>query len=207
MENLTRRAFVVSTAGITTVLAGCVAAPGSDGTPSTASDTATVTQTPAEYDIPTPRRDDCRAVSLPRPTPTDEGLEPKAYPPYPDSLTKESAAGFTSQFERAYQYNDFLIRFGDKGYDDVFVTGGVPDWTMRERGEGYIVGVNVQVKTHVDDTPTGTKTPAPSGTFPTSAWYYLTDRFALRNEVGVADLVEGRDQPTFDEPTTIVCTD
>jgi hypothetical protein len=125
---------------------------------------------------------------MPRPTPTDEGLEPLAYPDVPGSLTAETAREFAAAFERAYQHNRFLAEGFIGGTDTVVVDAGVPDGFVIEDGDGYLVGVNATIATEDNRRPAveGTVTPtqAPSYDHEFAAWYRLTSRRVRRKDAG-----------------------
>lgn len=193
-------------AGVCVSVAGCA---GSDTSPrSTSTDlesesgTPPPTSSPVPFETPVPG--ECETIDLPTPDPSPEGLLPKQYPDLPERLTADTAEEFAAGFERAYQFNTFLAKYSNNGYESAFVEGGVPDWAIFERGEGYIVGANVVVQFEDTNPPSESATPAPSGYFEYSSWYYVTKRFALREERSEGDLIEG-DTPTVEFPRTVAC--
>ncbi|WP_435196016.1 hypothetical protein [Natronomonas sp. EA1] len=187
----TRRDALAGVAAGITALAGCTQ--GRIGSGATG------------YDITTPSSEDCGELSVPEPTATDSGLEPKPYPSIPSQLSPPSVDAFVTEFERAYRHNEFLPQADRSGYDTVLTEGGVPDWAVFEDGTGYAVGVNVTLK-YGDNETTPPATQAPFGTAPKRAWYYVTPRFAVRDEAGDGDLSTG-DEPRFDDPVLVACSD
>lgn len=169
------------------------------GTPSSPPSTTTARSLP--YDAPPPG--ECRALDPPVPTPTAEGLEPQEYPTYPASITEEAARSFASEYERVYQFNSFVAEDFIRGTDDILIVHGVPNWAMREEDRGFVVGVDGRLSSGDLQQPEDwTGTPAPHLDAPFGAWYYLTDRFALRNEVRT---LEGSQSPNLESASTIVC--
>lgn len=191
MYSISRRKFLVITS---TGLAGC------------ADSQQTRQHTNTNPSVKTPPEGECREGSLPVPTPTPEGLQPKSYPNHPSSVTRNSTQEFVHSFERALQYNQFLVKFGGAGYEEAFVATGIPEWALFERPNGYACGVRSQIKFDDTDTPSPPKTGAPSGTSRTVAWYYLTDRFALRNDTRENQLVKGSD-PQLEGGEIILCAE
>ncbi len=142
------------------------------------------------------------------PTPTEEGLQPRGYPSYPRTLDKESAERFAEEYEEAYQHNYFIAEEFSPGTDSVGATGGAD--RIIEDGGDYFVGVNGTINTADEKQPeyteTSTPEPVPSGTLPYAAWYYLTDRFALRKEVEADGMgFDESDSPDLEGATVIVC--
>jgi len=206
-----RRLLRLGVLGLGSALAGCSGAgsgdspntdDGSTGNTTSPGPTATDTATPP-FAGETPAPGECDAVDRPTPTPTAEGLEPMAYPDYPDSLTAEAAESFVDAYERAHRHNEFLADEFVRGTDEVTIEGGVPTGMVTEYENGYVVGFDGTMYTSDNRQPeTSTATQAPAGNFPVGAWYYLTDRFALRN--GVQSLEEA-ESPEFGMATTVVC--
>jgi hypothetical protein len=155
----------------------------------------------------TPVPGECTAATPPQPTPTEGGLDPKPYPPYPEPLTADTADDFARTYEYVYQYN--LLLAEGPGYDEIDVSVRSPDWATFDTEPGFIVGVTGEIQFADTNTATPPSTQLPYGTSPVSAWYYLTDRFALRDEYRSGSL-EKDDYPydwTIREATTIVCTE
>ncbi|PSP79710.1 hypothetical protein BRC81_04200 [Halobacteriales archaeon QS_1_68_20] len=193
-RSLFRRGIPVALAG----LAGCL-----DGATGPNDKTAT-----DERSFDTPAPGECEQVSRPQPTPTNEGLQPRKYPSYPQSLDKDAAKQFAEEYERVYQHNYYVAEEFIHGIDDISTGAGVAR-AVEDAGE-YFVGVNGRIDTADLEQPegTGTSTPSPAATSSSSfaAWYYLTDRFALRREVsgGRPDIDEG-DDPNLQGATVVVC--
>lgn len=135
--------------------------------------------TPAEgVAVTTPAIDECEAAPPPNPTPSDEGVVPRAYPPYPADLTAESAVTFATEYERAYRHNEILAG-GAGGTDTILVSTGVPSGFLVERPDGFLVGVTATVDTEDNRTPAG-GTAAPSYSDEFASWYLLTGGLGLR---------------------------
>lgn len=148
-------------------------------------------------------------MELPRPTPTAEGLEPRAYPDAPESLAAETAREFAADFERASRYNRFLAEGFVGGTDTVIVNAGVPDGFLMEDGDGYLAGVNATIATEDNRRPTTTATvtptQAPSYDDEFAAWYHLTPRRVRRKEAGT-DLSGTPGEVDVSDMTTVRCT-
>lgn len=154
-------------------------------------------------EVETPVPGECEATPWPMPTPTAEGLQPRTYPAYPESSTAATAEQFAMDFERAYRHNAFLAEGFLPGTDDMTTSTDVPYWAVIERPRGYIVGVTGELRTGDTQQPANvTGTPASFTGAPFAAWYYLTDRFALRKPV---ERIEEGDPPDLNGAITIVC--
>ncbi|PSP79711.1 hypothetical protein BRC81_04205 [Halobacteriales archaeon QS_1_68_20] len=158
------------------------------------------------FDTPAPG--ECEQARRPKPTPTEEGLQPQEYPSYPSSLDKDAAERFAEEYEEAYQHNHYVAAEFRVGIDDVLVSGGAAR-VVEDAGE-FFVGVNGRIDTADEEQPEYTETPtpepAPTGTKTFAAWYYLTDRFALRNEVEADGMgFDEGDDPDLQGATVVVC--
>ena len=194
-----RRTLLRSSVPVALVgLAGCL-----DGTSGSNDQTAT-----DERSFDTPAPGGCEQARRPEPTPTEEGLKPQEYPSYPQSLNRNSAERFAEEYETAYQHNHFIAEKFIDGIDSVGPWASAT--RIVEDAGDYFVGVNGRVNVADEEQPEYTETPtpepAPTGTRPIAAWYYLTDRFALRKEIS-----EGRrkinesDTPDLQGATVVVC--
>lgn len=127
------------------------------------------------------------------------GLEPAAYPDYPDTFTAETARSFAREFEYAYRRNEFIQNNEDTWYDELHVD----IWETEvedERDGGYVVTVVGEMQYAVADRPeSATGTERPSGGGPFTAWFYLTDRYAIRYENPSAE------EPNFEYGEVVVC--
>lgn len=204
-----RRTVLGAIGGISVQLAGCL----SDGrgamnsSPTANPPSPTASPPPRVAPVETPAPGDCTAEDPPRPTPTGEGLVPLPYPPYPESLTLDAADTFASEYERAYQHNQTLARFAESGTDDISIWSSVPDFARYDTPRGYVVGATGELKTADVNTATPPRTQAPYGTKPFTAWYYLTERFAMRSVDSGGGILEEHENenPSFDEATVIIC--
>lgn len=159
------------------------------------------TSPPPTPGFETPAPGDCTpARSYPTPPVHDRA---RSYPPYPEDLTVETAASFAEKYEKTYQVNRFLANDPDAGVQYIQIPGGVPDWAVMEHARGYLVGVNGELKTgeRLDNGPDATAITL-HGDAPFAAWYYLVDRFALRN--GLRTLQETTD-PDMSGADVVVC--
>ncbi len=194
-------------------LSGCIGSSGVSSESSTAGRQSTETPTAETAQVvatteasrtatPTPTETplDCGSVRRPQPTVTEEGLHPRSYPSYPETLTAESAVEFAERFERAFQYNRFLAEQFISGTDEILVQGGVPDGAVHSHEAGYYVGVNGELKTADVNTATD-GTPAPYLDAPFDAWYDLRERVGRRRSV--TDIDDG--VPSFDLASTVYC--
>lgn len=196
-----RQVLQLSCSGLLLMVAGCSGPFGRDGNPGTAENKRTVT-------FDTPNEGECDATPVPKPTPTEEGLEPAEYPPYPDSITKQTSVQFATEFEQAYQHNDFLKNEFIQGTDEIGVSAGAE--RVIRSSNGFTIGVRGVLQTGNAERPeyttTPTPTPAPNSTSAHSSWYYLTDRFALRNELsGDRTMIDEDSEPQLDTATVISC--
>lgn len=171
MDGVSRRSTLRSgIAAAASIFAGCA-----DGNPPVTDSTPTREEGVA---VTTPVLDECEVAQRPNPTPSDEGVVPREYPTYPDSLTAESAASFAIEYERSYRHNE-LLTGGDGGTDTIIVNAGIPSNFLIERRNGFLLGVTGTVDTEDNRTPDGgTAAPAYSDEF--AVWYLLTDPIALR---------------------------
>lgn len=132
----------------------------------------------------------------------DRDLEPKTYPEYPEERTAETARAFAEAYATAYQHNTALME--NPTYDQLLAEAGVPDWAVVDHRQGYLVGVNVEVRGSDYPQPTGVSpTKGPSFYYPASAWYYLTPSVAIRN--GFDDPLHGDEQPELDGGDIVFC--
>lgn len=201
MSHSRRSLLHLCAASLSVLVAGCSWTDGSGQTPS-----PSPTSAPSPSPSPSPTTE-CDAVELPRPTPTAEGLEPRPYPDYPESLTVETAREFVAEFERAYQHNRFLA--GNPGGTDlVLLNASIPDGFVVERGGDYLVGVESDIATEDNRRPTvtGTITPtaAPSYDDEFAAWYHLAPRRVRRKEAG-SDLPETLGDVDMSYTLTVLC--
>ena len=156
--------------------------------------------------------DECSAEPRPQPTPTKEGLQPKAYPTYPEQLSLESAKRFAVAFERAYQHNDFLENKFIEGTDEIDFNIGVPRNEYEEVSNGYIIHVTGELKTsdtkrsHNNSSESPSETAAPSLDEPFNVSFYLTERFALRKSGDATTSTISDVNARFEGATVIVCT-
>lgn len=153
------------------------------------------------YGIETPAPGDCNPRQPPTVTPTDEGLEPKSYPTYPETIDEKSAGTFAEAYEHAYRHDEFVFQRANAGYDELQVPlGAVRTFAHRD---GFVVRVDGELLFADEEQPDGAGTPAPSGEQPFASWFYLTDQFALRNgfDRGLPEDAE----PTFAGAATIAC--
>lgn len=161
-----------------------------------------------ERSFETPEPGECEQAPRPQPTPTEEGLRPRKYPSYPRSLGKDSAERFAEEYEKAYQHNHFIAEEFIEGIDEITIGGGAGQ--VVEDGGEYFVGVAGRIDTadvtQPEYTETPTPDPAPTGSLPFAAWYYLADRFALRNEVEADGMgFDEGDTPNLQGATVIAC--
>lgn len=160
--------------------------------------------TPTEvHSFNTPAPSKCDPYKPPSPTPTSEGLEPRSYPVYPSDISEVAAKDYATEYEAAYQHNSFISEEFIYGTDEITILRHVPEWTISDRSKGYILGVSGEIKTADTEQPEGsTDSQAAYLDSPFSAWYYVTDRFALRNEVEDLDATQS---PNLQYATTIYC--
>lgn len=186
MSPHTRRGFLRIGSIALAASAGCVSDP---------------TTRPATLETPPPG--ECDPRDLPKPDPTDEGLEPASYPSYPRNLDRGAAASFAEAFERAVRRNEFVAANAGAGYDELQVQLGAERTGRRE--VGYVVGVDGTLLFADERQPDGaTGSPYPSGRAPFAAQYLLADRFALREGFD-GDLPE--DDPDFAGAEVVACAE
>lgn len=106
-------------------------------------------------------------------------------------------------YERAYRHNAFLAERFLRGTDDITTSVDAPYWASNEYRRGFVVGVTGELRTgDTQQPPNVTGTPGPFTDSSFAAWYYLTDRFALRKSV---DQLEEGATPNLTGAMTIVC--
>ncbi|MFT4890813.1 MAG: hypothetical protein ACI9YT_001734 [Halobacteriales archaeon] len=203
-----RRALLQSIGGLSIVaLSGCQSirnGPSPSEAPETEPSTTDggTTSRGFPWGLETPVPEHCEPANRPEPTPLEKGLKPVQYPEYPDSVTAESAEAFVRDYERAYQHNLFIKEEFRPGFAEIDILIRVIRWWNVERSGRYVGGVRGEL--HVVDSfqPTGqTATPVPAvGGF--SAWYYLTDRVALRKSVSY---LTDETPPDFTGAALLVC--
>jgi hypothetical protein len=102
--------------------------------------------------------------------------------------------------------NRFLAETFIEGTDEITVTGGAPDWAVRESDRGVLVGVNGTLRTADTETPTnstGTQAPYLDARF--DAWYELTPSRARRTTV--TDLTRDQSVPDFEDAEVVACAE
>lgn len=209
----TKRKFLqISAAAIGVVSTGCSQQTADDNISTTSnsnkstdtkSNSLTITRTTtSEIEINTPSPDECSEEKPPYPTDTNSELKPKSYPSYPSSLNLNKVKEFAVDFEKAYQHNNFLINNYIPETDEVTILAGVPEWATYEVQDGYVLGVNGELKTATREPTKTNKTQAPFLDTSFGSWYYLTTDFALRNEIDELDRVSS---PSFGNQQTIFC--
>lgn len=145
------------------------------------------TPTAAPIAIDTPARGDCDSVDPPNPDPeaiTGElagHATPWSYPDKP-TMTAGAVRSFVETYEATYRFNAVLAGRQDGVPDgisrlDTWLRGS----TVRAVATGFLVVVYVTLNYGDDASEPGTGSPAPTGHQPTSATYYLTDRFCMRD--------------------------
>lgn len=156
--------------------------------------------------------DECSAEPKPQPTPTNEGLQAKAYPTYPEQLSLESAKEYAVAFERAYQHNDFLENEFIEGTDEIDFNIGVSRDEYEEVSNGYIIHVAGELKasdtkqSHDNSSESPSETAAPSLDEPFSTSFYLTEQSALRKSGDATTSTISDVDTQFENATVIVCT-
>ena len=138
---------------------------------STPSPSATPSPTPLPFESPT--TSECEQLKLPQPTPTG-GFEPKAYPSYPDTLTRASAERFAVDFEEPYEYNRYLAEEVRSDTKEITYNPRVADDLTESTREGFLVAVEGTRGTLEGDVYTDA---------PIVGIYYVTPEYALRGEI------------------------
>lgn len=212
MVPITRRK-VILIIGVLTTFAGCSSrnsnghgeettdAPPANQTSGTNSQTSSPSPTHTQYEIETPAAGECEVDTPPNPPPTRE-LEPRPYPQYPEDITWDTAVTFAKEYESVFQYNTILIE-EPPTVDEVTMNISPPSLYVRKLQNGYVVGLDVDVRTADVRTPTASPTPVPSGLRTFSTWYYLAKKVALREQFE-QDLHDTA-WPDFDSSDTIHC--
>jgi len=172
----------------------------------------------------------CPEYEPPRPSSNEEGLQPRSYPSYPASLTRETALTFAREHEDALRMNDRVtpgIAGYDEGYaasqvryfyngtywyrwdnpNEQYVTAEAPVTETPENTE-YIIALEGTVRLSDAHQPeTSEQKPASMSAY--GAWYKLTGPAAWRTEVendGSGFFPEFPPAtPDFTDATQIVC--
>lgn len=190
------RREVLATTGIalSTVLGGCLTGSSNNSDQPSSPSTSTSDRS---ISVQTPSKGECESSTRLRPTP--DSSRTKQYPTIPESLTVSTAKTFATAFERAYQYNSKLPEYGG-----IEIDLKVPEWAISQTQGGYTVGIDSRVQFDNTETSTTSSTPLPSGFFEVSVWYYLTNRFALRDDPTNEGLQKGS-TPNLTGADTIAC--
>lgn len=193
-ECLSRRALLAGLTGAVSGAAGCsdfFPGEGASATPPAAT---------------TPPPGGCEPVRVPYPSPTGE-FSPREYPGFPGQLGSAEVEDYATLFELALQYNRLVARAGD-AYESLDIRGSVPEESIEGTEDGYIVGVTTTL-TLADsetETPPSTVTAAPSGETQNGAWYYVTNRFAIRSDATYIAVKDGvASNASFDGADTVAC--
>lgn len=161
------------------------------------------------FDTPDPL--DCTAAResgahLPHPTPTSS-LEPKSYPDIPEIIDENRAKDFVRNFETAFRHNSILIRYDDdKIIKKLSVKSEVPKVRPSKSNDGFIVSIEGQTTVRYSSSTEGSdqsSTPHTS-TQDFATWYYLTNRFAIRQADSDGD-IQRDSTPELDAARIVVC--
>lgn len=159
----------------TTDTSGSVPSGSGDGAAPSSDIGVSATRTPTDEPLPNlPAFDgDCAVTDLPA----------GDYPSLPDSLTESAASRFALDHERTYAAGELASSPG--------VTVGGVDGTESDVAETTKEGVLVRIRISLDYTHgEGTATAAASAV--SRAWYYVSERFAVRAHDDGADAVPER---------------
>jgi hypothetical protein len=140
----------------------------------TATETPTVeTPVPETPTVETPAPGSCDTVDHPLPeTPAGEA-RPREYPAFPATVSADTVSSFARAYESAIQVNRF-IRANDTSNLERVSVQNVSGESARQFREGFLLGVDGEL-----DWERGSVL----GDRGFGAWYYVTERFAVRHEV------------------------
>lgn len=202
MEPPTRRRALlrVGVTALATAVAGCSLRSDADPTPETAVESPTERPTTTAPDLPfeAPAPGECEVSGVPRPTPVAE-YEPRAYPQYPDPLTRESAVSYAADYEAAYQHNLYLATEANSETRNLSVWAREnPYGLTEETPDGFLVGAHGNMAVAQEDYLADNLT---------VGVYYLTPAIALRSDIEAATLynVESLRTVTVVDTQTIYC--
>lgn len=204
MPKDTRRTVVAAVGSVlVTGLAGCLSSSDADTTeappstteqPTAASPTETRSEpstTDSELRITTPASGQCNPVDPPRPASTPDGIAAESYPEFSGATSAAESSRFAVSYERAFQYNQYLSAYSYADIERVSVQN-LHDATATHYRGGFLVAVDGELDTSRDGL---------AEDFGFGAWYYLTERFALRHATGgtITD-----DRPETFSPSQVV---
>lgn len=184
------------------LLAGCTAAPGSEGE-ATGSPTPARTATPALTPTETPG--ECVAVAPATVDPVREGVEPSERPDPPREWNRSSVERYVVAFEEAYSRNAALRR------DTREVTVVVGDVAVERRDGAWMVDLVSRTNTWVQGraSGTGTATVVHGDGASVPVTYRVTDRALYREEGRIGGTPSASGAPTDGarDWTTVACFD
>jgi len=174
-----------------------------------------------------PRRDSwCLSYDPPRPSPPAKGFALRTYPPYPQSLTPESALTFAKQHEKALLVNSEV----DDEHEVININLDIPwfrsddIWYKRKRGEDryvttddseshtpvnsdtYLIAVWTEfVISYTEQEGTSTVTLHGDGT--NTAWYKLSETAGWRKHVDLDEMPTDfpPQDPDFTNSSKFIC--
>lgn len=180
MPRLSRRQVLQTVCGFASLaLAGCTetTTPGGTDTLSPApASTPTTSPTPTATgppDLPfeTVDANECQLVTLPQPAPTEQ-FQPREYPDYPETLTRQTAEGFARSFENAYEYNRYLATRSN--VKELSYSPTVRRDLTEPLRDGFLIAVD-GVRGTLDDEAYADD--------PVVGVYFVTPEYALRGDI------------------------
>lgn len=180
MRRFTRRKALQTICGVSSLtLAGCAESTDPTGTdtppPSSASppaESSTPTATDAQ-EFPFERIDpsECTSVTLPQPAPRSQ-FQPREYPTYPKTISRQTAEGFARSFENVYEYNRYLATHSN--VRELSYSPTVRQDLTEPIRDGFLIGV---------DGLRGTFDGEAYSDDPVVGVYFVTPEYALRGDI------------------------